>query len=92
MYVFIHCLKHLFLPNLQTILWILGPDSNIKVRSGGKNIKRNVTRGQQTYETDKTTWPINQPILKLESFPQVSGKNEKLNQVIIVSLVILRHP
>lgn len=57
----------------QTMLWIMGPDASVNVRSGGRNIKRNLTRGQQTYDTDKTTWPINQPILKLESYPQVSG-------------------
>lgn len=78
-------LKHEYLPVSQTILWILGPDSNNRVRSGGKNIKRNVTRGQQTYETDKSTWPINQPILKVESFPQVSGKNETSNSLLVIS-------
>jgi len=57
----------------QCIVGVLGPDSSNRVRSAGKNLKRNVTKGQQTYDTDKTTWPINEPIPKIESFPQVSG-------------------
>ncbi|CAL8082604.1 unnamed protein product [Orchesella dallaii] len=70
----------------QTLLYkyflsILGLDSSNRVRSGGKNLKRNVTKGQQTYDTDKTTWPINEPILKLESFPQVSGEAEYINDI-----------
>lgn len=35
----------------------------------------------QTYDTDKSTWPINKPVLKLESLPQVSGTAEYINDI-----------
>lgn len=35
---------------------------------------RGLNTGIQTFDTDKSKFPLYQPIPKLESFPQVSGK------------------
>ncbi|XP_021954654.1 xanthine dehydrogenase [Folsomia candida] len=65
----------------KCILDIIGPSATPELQSGGKNIKRNLTHGMQTYDTDKSTWPINKPVLKLESLPQVSGTAEYINDI-----------
>ncbi|XP_047028071.1 indole-3-acetaldehyde oxidase-like [Helicoverpa zea] len=49
-------------------------DVNKRYKSGGSILKRPVSHGTQTYETDKTLWPLNQPIPKLEALSQCSGE------------------
>ncbi|KAJ2951445.1 hypothetical protein O0L34_g13598 [Tuta absoluta] len=47
---------------------------NPKYRSGGEAIKRSTSRGTQVFDTDKSVWPLNQPIPKLEALVQCSGE------------------
>nr|QIJ45704.1 aldehyde oxidase [Glyphodes pyloalis] len=47
---------------------------NEKYRSGGEAIKRHSSQGTQTFDTDKSLWPLNQPIPKLEALVQCSGE------------------
>lgn len=44
------------------------------LRSGAYNIERSLNKSQQNFETDRTKWPLNQPIPKIESYQQTSGK------------------
>ncbi|KAI5646251.1 molybdopterin-binding domain of aldehyde dehydrogenase domain-containing protein [Phthorimaea operculella] len=52
---------------------------NPKFRSGGEAIKRTTSKGTQSYETDKTLWPLNQPVPKLEALVQCSGESTFAN-------------
>ncbi|CAL8110874.1 unnamed protein product [Orchesella dallaii] len=52
-----------------------------RLRSGAYEISRSLSSGQQTYETDRVKWPLNQPIPKLESYPQVSGEAQFINDI-----------
>ncbi|CAD0197572.1 unnamed protein product [Chrysodeixis includens] len=47
-----------------------------RFKSGRINIleSRPVSRGQQMYETDPSTWPLNQPIPKMEGLIQCAGE------------------
>lgn len=60
---------------LQAIL-SLCPDGQISARykTGGEVLKRNTSQGAQIFDTDKTVWPLNQPIPKLEALVQCSGE------------------
>lgn len=55
------------------MLGIIGKNAQTKLRSGAKDIERNLTSGKQTYDTDKSEWPLSEPIIKLEAVPQCSG-------------------
>ncbi|KAF4522205.1 hypothetical protein B566_EDAN007356 [Ephemera danica] len=50
-------------------------------RSGGKDLERPLSSGKQEYETDKTMWPVNQPIPKIEALAQCSGEAEFINDL-----------
>ncbi|CAG9583060.1 unnamed protein product [Danaus chrysippus] len=52
----------------------LSPSVNPRFASGGNDLIRPVSSGTQTYDTDKTVWPLNQPIPKLEALTQCSGE------------------
>ncbi|KOB76483.1 Aldehyde oxidase AOX1 [Operophtera brumata] len=54
----------------------LSPDDKVdpRFRSGGEAIKRHTSKGSQTYDTDKTVWPLNQPVPKIEALVQCSGE------------------
>ncbi|KAF9823384.1 hypothetical protein SFRURICE_006597 [Spodoptera frugiperda] len=49
-------------------------DVNPRYKSGGGMLERPVSRGTQSYETDKTLWPLNKPVPKLEALAQCSGE------------------
>jgi len=65
----------------QAILGILGTEVAPVYQSGGKIITRNLTKGTHTFDTDESTWPINKPVLKVESTPQVSGEAEYIADI-----------
>lgn len=52
----------------------LAPDVNPLYKSGGDTLLRPVSRGTQTYDTDKSVWPLNQPVPKLEALAQCAGE------------------
>lgn len=47
---------------------------NPTFKSGGETLKRISSKGSQVFDTDKSLWPLNQPIPKLEALSQCSGE------------------
>lgn len=60
---------------LQYVLSIT-PDGVLSPRnkSGGKKFDRPVSTGAQEYGTNKSLYPMTQPVVKLEAFAQTSGE------------------
>lgn len=52
-----------------------------KYRSGGTAIKRNTSKGTQIFDTDKSVWPLNQPVPKIEALVQCSGEANFANDL-----------
>ncbi|ODN02750.1 putative aldehyde oxidase 1 [Orchesella cincta] len=63
------------------ILGVLRQSVQPRLRTGADDVERGLNIGTQTYDTDKSKWPLYQPIPKLESFPQVSGEAEFINDI-----------
>lgn len=84
---------------MQAIL-SLCPENRIdpRFRSGGEAIKRATSNGTQSFETDKSIWPLNQPIPKLEALVQCAGEATFANDLpsktgeVFGSFVIARVP
>ena len=57
----------------QAILHALGDRVPVHLRSGGDDLTRSNLRGTQEFDTDKTLWPVNKAIPKLEAQIQTSG-------------------
>ncbi|XP_028031989.1 indole-3-acetaldehyde oxidase-like isoform X3 [Bombyx mandarina] len=68
------CRKHLALGLFYKAILSLAPAVNPRYASGGTTLKRLVSRGEQTFETDKSLWPLNEPVPKLEALTQCSGE------------------
>ncbi|KAJ8687934.1 hypothetical protein QAD02_023729 [Eretmocerus hayati] len=51
-------------------------------RSGASIIQRGVSSAKQEFDTNRTLWPDNQPIPKIESIYQTSGEGEYINDVV----------
>lgn len=47
---------------------------NARYKSGGEKFDRPVTTGKQEFDTDKSIYPLTQPIPKVEALVQCSGK------------------
>ncbi|XP_028031935.1 indole-3-acetaldehyde oxidase-like isoform X1 [Bombyx mandarina] len=58
----------------KAILSLSSESINPIYKSGGEVIKRSVSHGTQSFETDKEVWPLNQPVPKLEALVQCSGE------------------
>ncbi|XP_075976602.1 uncharacterized protein LOC142976904 isoform X2 [Anticarsia gemmatalis] len=52
----------------------LTPNVNPRYKSGGCILFRGVSRASQMYETDKTLWPLNKPVPKIEGLAQCAGE------------------
>ena len=63
----------------QVILGVLGDKASAEVRSGALCLERPLSTGMETYDTDKTQWPITQPMTKKKAIMQV--------QIILYNLV-----
>ncbi|CAL8110870.1 unnamed protein product [Orchesella dallaii] len=63
------------------ILGVRGNSVGNRLKSGGEDIPRGNNKGKQIFDTDKSKWPLNQPVPKLESFPQTSGEAEYINDI-----------
>ncbi|XP_069693941.1 uncharacterized protein [Periplaneta americana] len=60
----------------------LGPPRIPKtLQSGGTNLFRPLSSGKQYFNTDKSEWPLNKPIPKLEAIYQTSGEAEYVNDI-----------
>lgn len=58
----------------KTILGFLGDRVKTEVASGGPNIVRPLSTGKQEFDMDREAWPVGEPVPKLESATQISGK------------------
>lgn len=54
---------------------------NAKYKSGGLKYDRPVSKGEQKYDTDKSKWPLNEPVKKLEGLAQCSGEAKYSNDL-----------
>lgn len=63
------------------MLGIRGSMVETKLRSGADDLPRDLNTGLQTFDTDRSKWPLYQPIPKIESFPQTSGEAEYVNDI-----------
>lgn len=45
-----------------------------RFRSGSEAIKRHQSQGTQFFDTDKSVWPLNQPVPKIEALVQCGGE------------------
>ncbi|XP_050344182.1 uncharacterized protein LOC126769434 [Nymphalis io] len=68
--------KRLALALYYKAILSLCPDEKVNpiYKSGGQLIKREVSKGSQSFETDKSVWPLNQPMAKMEAFLQCAGE------------------
>nr|XP_018909624.1 PREDICTED: indole-3-acetaldehyde oxidase-like [Bemisia tabaci] len=53
-----------------------------KYRSGGEILKRPLSSGKQTFDSDQKLWPVNKAMPKLEAYSQCSGEAEYTNDVL----------
>ncbi|CAL8110877.1 unnamed protein product [Orchesella dallaii] len=63
------------------ILGVRGEAVNPRIKSGAMDVERGLNVGYQTYDTDRSKWPLYQPIPKIESYPQASGEAEYINDI-----------
>jgi xanthine dehydrogenase/oxidase len=66
----------IFLPIFQYVLGLSPPNLPENLVTGGKILERPVSTGKQDFETNKSVWPLNKPVPKLEAVIQCSGKTE----------------
>ncbi|KAI5646230.1 aldehyde oxidase and xanthine dehydrogenase, a/b hammerhead domain-containing protein [Phthorimaea operculella] len=66
----------------------LCPSANQRYISGGTLIDRGISRGTQAFDTDKTLWPLNQPVPKLEATIQCSGEAKFSCDVVMPSRAV----
>ncbi|ODM88520.1 putative aldehyde oxidase-like protein, partial [Orchesella cincta] len=55
------------------VLGVLGNEVEPRIKSGADEIPRGNNKGTQVFDSDRKQWPLNQPVTKIESFPQTSG-------------------
>lgn len=60
----------------QYVLGLSPPNLSKNLVSGGKILERPISTGKQDFETNKSVWPLNKPVPKLEAVTQCSGKTE----------------
>ncbi|XP_043246690.1 abscisic-aldehyde oxidase-like [Amphibalanus amphitrite] len=60
----------------KAILYTLGDRVPVRLRSGGDDLTRSTMKGTQEFDTDKTLWPVNKAVPKLEAQIQTSGEAE----------------
>ncbi|RZF32561.1 hypothetical protein LSTR_LSTR006556 [Laodelphax striatellus] len=65
----------------KCVLSLLPDEVSSKVRSGGDNLIRPLSTASQTFNTDKTLWPLNQPVAKLEALASCSGEAQYVNDI-----------
>lgn len=65
--ILIHCF-------FQTVLGILGDAASSAVVSGGSDLQRPLSSAQQTFPQNADTWPVGEPIPKIEAPIQCSGE------------------
>ncbi|KAJ0176278.1 hypothetical protein K1T71_008452 [Dendrolimus kikuchii] len=71
-----YCRKMIALGLFYKAVLSMSPSVNPRYKSGGTILKRSVSRGQQNFDTDKSLWPLNEPVQKLEGMTQCSGESQ----------------
>ena len=51
------------------------------LRSGGQGLAREISSGQQTYDTDPDLYPVNEPVGKYEGKTQCTGEAQFINDI-----------
>ncbi|CAG9123156.1 unnamed protein product [Plutella xylostella] len=66
----------------KAILYLC-PDDRLdkRYRSGGDALKRVTSQGTQSFDTDKSVWPLTQPIPKIEALVQCAGESVFANDM-----------
>ena len=59
----------------------MGDRAPAAARSGGADLNRGVSSGEQNYETDPSLYPVNQPIPKVESRAQCTGEAKYFDDI-----------
>ncbi|XP_014224706.2 xanthine dehydrogenase/oxidase-like isoform X1 [Trichogramma pretiosum] len=59
------------------------PKVSSRFQSGSTMLSRELSSGKQEFDTDRNTWPLNEPITKVEAIHQTSGEAEYLNDIAI---------
>ncbi|XP_068235894.1 uncharacterized protein [Palaemon carinicauda] len=65
----------------KAIVGFLGEAVSPRIASAGPNIERPLSSGEQSFEMDEVTWPVGEPIPKLESASQISGEAVFLDDI-----------
>ncbi|CAL4076880.1 unnamed protein product, partial [Meganyctiphanes norvegica] len=65
----------------KSVVGILGDKVDGDFRSAGMGLERPLSSGRQDFDMNKDSWPVGEPIPKIESAAQVSGEAEYLNDV-----------
>ncbi|PNF35793.1 Xanthine dehydrogenase [Cryptotermes secundus] len=63
------------------VLSLSPPGLPARVASGGKDLVRPLSSGKHLFDTDKSEWPLTQPVPKLEALAQCSGEAEYVNDL-----------
>lgn len=58
---------------LQTVLGIVGASASSAVVSGASDLQRPLSSSQQTFPQNSETWPVGEPVPKIEAPIQCSG-------------------
>jgi xanthine dehydrogenase/oxidase len=74
----------------QFVLGLSPPDLPANLVSGGKILERPISTGKQDYETNRSVWPLNKPVPKLEAVTQCSGECIKIPTVLSKNCQVLR--
>ncbi|XP_039281010.1 indole-3-acetaldehyde oxidase [Nilaparvata lugens] len=63
------------------VLSLFPNEVSSKVRSGGERLLRPLSTASQSFQTDKSLWPLNEPVNKLEAFALCSGEAQYINDI-----------
>ncbi|XP_024942171.1 xanthine dehydrogenase 1 isoform X2 [Cephus cinctus] len=63
------------------VLGIRPENVDVKLRSGGVLLERELSSGKQDFDTDKNLWPLNKPMPKIESIYQTAGEAHYVNDL-----------
>nr|BAS67018.1 aldehyde oxidase [Penaeus japonicus]BBC28100.1 aldehyde oxidase [Penaeus japonicus] len=65
----------------KAIVGFLGDKVPASIRSAGPNIERPLSSGKQSFDMNQESWPVGEPVPKLESAAQISGEAVYLDDV-----------
>ncbi|XP_017888813.1 xanthine dehydrogenase/oxidase-like isoform X2 [Ceratina calcarata] len=63
------------------ILSVKPENTNERQRSGATILERGLSSGKHEFQTDKSLWPVTEPLPKIESIHQTSGEAQYVNDL-----------